>query len=154
LSRSDSSFTRGCQSVRVARPGFNAGGRVATALVLLFVVGLLAVACPALSHSSVTSVERGSGGSGRAGWITIEAAPLSRFLAMARKFAVCVRHHGIPQLADPRVSANKVILTLPSGLSGSSSRAKRARQACQSTLTPPGASTMPGQGSGPTTRKP
>jgi hypothetical protein len=85
--------------------------------------------------------------------MTFEANPVSFVLRPLRKFAACVRKHGVPSLRDPKVVDGKVVLMLPPGLTKKSPRLKKAGHACQKLL-PQGANTQPGTGTGPTTTQP
>jgi len=85
--------------------------------------------------------------------MTFEVNPVSRVLRPLRKFAACVRKHGVPSLADPKVVGGKVVLMLPRGLTPKSPRLLRARRTCQKPL-PQGANTQRGTGTGPTTTQP
>jgi hypothetical protein len=79
-------------------------------------------------------------------WMTFQANPVSFVLRPLRTFAACVRKHGVPTLADPKVVEGHVVLMLPRGLTRNSPRLKKAKLACQKLL-PKG----PGQpGTGPT----
>jgi hypothetical protein len=123
--------------------------------------GLLAATALAASHSAqaepqgstTTSTTAGSPSTPKGGWMTFEANPVSFVLRPLRKFAACVRKHGVPSLADPKVVGGKVVLMLPRGLTAKSPRLLRARRACQKFL-PQGANTQPGTGTGPTTTQP
>jgi hypothetical protein len=131
-------------------------------LAALLGAGLLAATALAASHSAQaqpqgsTTTSTTAGGSSSApkgAWMTFEANPVSFALRPLRKFAACVRKHGVPSLADPKVVGGKVVLMLPRGLTAKSPRLLRARRACQKFL-PQGANTQPGTGTGPTTTQP
>jgi hypothetical protein len=124
----------------------------AAALPALLSFGLLAAIALAPSHSAqaqpqgptTTSVSTtGNGGSSsatRGVWMTFEANPPSFVLRPLRKFAACVRRHGVPGLPDPKVVDRKVVLLLPRGLTPKSPQLKRARHACRKLL-PQGSNT-------------
>jgi hypothetical protein len=130
-------------------------------LAALLGAGLLAATALAASHSAqaepqgstTTSTTAGSSSTPKGVWMTFEANPVSFVLRPLRKFAACVRKHGVPSLADPKVVGGKVVLMLPRGLTAKSPRLLRARRACQKFL-PQGANTQPGTGTGPTTTQP
>jgi hypothetical protein len=106
--------------------------------------------------STITSATTGQTGTSSAPnrvWMTFEANPVSFVLRPLRKFAACVRKHGVPSLRDPKVVDGKVVLMLPPGLTKRSPRLKKAQRACQKLL-PQGANTQPGTGTGPTTTRP
>jgi hypothetical protein len=86
-------------------------------------------------------------------WMAFEVNPPLFALRPLRKFAACVRRHGIRGFADPKVVDGKVVLMLPHGLTAKSPRLKAAQRACQKLL-PQGANTQPGTGTGPTTTRP
>jgi len=66
--------------------------------------------------------------------MTFEANPPSFVLRPLRKFAACVRHHGVPGLPDPKVVGGKVVLMLPRGYSAKSPQLKKAQRACRKLL--------------------
>lgn len=70
-----------------------------------------------------------------------------------RRFAACMRRHGVPGLPDPKVVDGKVVLMLPRGLTAKSPRLKKAQHACRKHL-PEGPNTQPGTRTGPTTTRP
>jgi hypothetical protein len=138
----------------------------AAILAALLGAGLFAAAALATSHpadaqpqgSTITAVvtaptTTGSSPAPKGAWLTFEVNPVSLVLGPLRKFAACVRQHGIPSLRDPRVVDGKVVLMLPRGLTPKSPRLKVAQRACQRFL-PQGANTQPGTGTGPTTTQP
>jgi hypothetical protein len=135
----------------------------AATLAALLGFGLLAAAALASSHSpqsqpqgsTITSATTAGGGSSatRRVWMTFEANPPSLALRPLRKFAACVRHHGIPGLTDPKAVNGKVVLMLPRGYTAKSPQLKKALRACRKLL-PQGANTQPGTGTGPTTTRP
>jgi hypothetical protein len=144
-----------------------AGVRAAT-LVALLGAGLFAATALAASHSpraqaqgstttSATTVTTtdGPGPSAlpKGVWMVFEANPVSFVLRPLRRFAACVRQHGIAGLRDPKVIDGKVVLMLPRGFTAKSPRLKKAQRACQKLL-PQGANTQPGTGTGPTTTRP
>jgi hypothetical protein len=150
-------------SRRARLPG--TGVRVAILAVLLG-AGLFAATALASSHSAggqrqgptITSATTGTTTTGsssvpKGAWLTFEVNPVSFALRPLRKFAACVRQHGITGLPDPKVVEGKVVLMLPRGLSTKSSQLKNAQRACQKLL-PQGANTQPGTGTGPTTTRP
>jgi hypothetical protein len=128
-------------------------------LAALLGAGLLAATALAASHSAqagsttTSTTAGGSSSTPKGAWMTFEANPVSFVLRPLRKFAACVRKHGVPSLADPKVIEGKVVLMLPRGLTAKSPRLLRARRACQKFL-PQGANTQPGTGTGPTTTQP
>jgi hypothetical protein len=142
------------------------GVRVAI-LAALLGAGLFAATALASSHSAdaqpqgptITSAPTGSTTTGtssvpKGAWLTFEVNPVSFALRPLRKFAACVRRHGITGLPDPKVVDGKVVLMLPRGLSTKSPELKSAQRACQRLL-PQGANTQPGTGTtGPTTTRP
>jgi hypothetical protein len=85
--------------------------------------------------------------------MSFEVNPVSVVLRPLRKFAACVRRHGVTGLSDPKVVGGKVVLLLPRGLTAKSLRLKAAERACQKLL-PRGANTQAGTGTGPTTTRP
>jgi hypothetical protein len=139
--------------------------RVAT-LAALLCAGVLAATALASSRvggaqplgATITSATTGQTGTGPAPapnrvWMTFQANPVSFVLRPLRKFAACVRRHGVPSLRDPKVVDGKVVLMLPPGLTRTSPRLKKAQRACQKLL-PQGANTQQGTGTGPTTTRP
>jgi hypothetical protein len=133
----------------------------AAILAALLGAGLLAAVALAASHpagaqphgSTITSATRaitptGSSSVPKGVWLTFEANPVSFVLGPLRKFAACVRRHGITRLRDPKVVDGKVVLMLPRGLTPKSPRLKKAQRACQKLL-PQGANTQPGTGDRP-----
>jgi hypothetical protein len=149
----------GPRRTRLARMGVRAA-----VLAALLGAGLFAAAALAASHpagtqpqgSTITSATTGQTGTSSAPnrvWMTFEANPVSVVLRPLRKFAACVRKHGVPSLRDPKVVDGKVVLMLPPGLTKRSPRLKKAQRACQKLL-PQGANTQPGTGTGPTTTRP
>jgi hypothetical protein len=141
--------------------------RTATAAALLC-SGLLAATALASSHvagaqpeeSTITSATSGptSGGPGlsplpKGVWMAFEANPPSFVLRPLRRFAACVRRHGITGLPNPKVIDGKVVLMLPRGFTAKSPRLKKAQRACQKFL-PQGPNTQRGTGTGPTTTRP
>jgi hypothetical protein len=90
---------------------------------------------------------------GKGAWLTFEASPVSIVLRPLRRFAACVRRHGIPRLAGPKVVNGKVVLMLPRGFTAMTPRLKKAQRACQKYL-PKGGLTQHGTGTGPTTTRP
>jgi hypothetical protein len=144
------------------------GVRAAAAAALLC-SGALAASALASAHSAgaqrqgstLTQATTGPTGSTTTGtssapkgaWLTFEANPVSFALRPLRRFAACVRQHGVTGLADPKVVDGKVVLMLPRGLTAKSPRLKKAQRACQKLL-PQGANTQPGTGTGPTTTRP
>jgi hypothetical protein len=86
-------------------------------------------------------------------WMAFEVNPPSFVLGPLRRFAACVRRHGITGLPNPKVIDGKVVLMLPRGFTAKSPRLKKAQRACQKFL-PQGANTQPGTGTGPTTTRP
>jgi hypothetical protein len=103
--------------------------------------------------TTTSSSASGSSTSPKGAWMTFEANPVSFILRPLRKFAACVRRHGITGLHDPKVVDGKVVLMLPRGLTPKSPQLKKAQHACRKLL-PEGANTQPGTGSGPTTTRP
>jgi hypothetical protein len=158
---------QGAHGFRQARRA-SGGVRVAAAAVLLC-SGVLAASALASSRSAgahpqgstlaqATSGPTGSTTTGtssapKGAWLTFEANPVSFALRPLRRFATCVRHHGVPTLRDPKVVDGKVVLMLPRGLTAKSPELKKAQRACQGLL-PQGANTQPGRGTGPTTTRP
>jgi hypothetical protein len=143
------------------------GIRAATAAALLG-SGLLAAGALASSHpaqarpeaptitsatTGPTTTNVGSPSAPKDAWMAFEVNPPSFALRPLRRFAACVRRHGVPNLQDPKVVDGKVVLMLPRGLAAKSPRLKSARRACQKLL-PQGANTQPGTGTGPTTTRP
>jgi len=142
-----------CTVTRVSSPATSKRGidmassksvRVGTLAVLL-AAGVLAAAVLASSHlaqaqpegSTITAIttSRTTGdGLPKGAWMAFEANPVSFALAPLRKFAACVRKHGVPGLSDPKVVGGKVVLLLPRGLTAKSPRLKRAQRACQKLL--------------------
>jgi hypothetical protein len=59
------------------------------------------------------------------------AAQLRQVTAHALKFVACMRSHGIPDMADPVVSANGISQRIPNGFSPNSPVLQAAQQACQ-----------------------
>jgi hypothetical protein len=140
------------------------------ALAALLGAGLLAASALASSHaagaqpqgptitSTATNGPTGSTTTGtssvpKGAWLTFEVNPVSFALRPLRRFAACVRRHGITGLSDPEVIDEKVVLMLPRGLNAKSPPLKRAQRACQKLL-PQGANTQPGTGTRPTTTQP
>jgi hypothetical protein len=151
----------GSRRTRMPRMGVRAA-----ILAALLGAGLFAAVTLAASHlagaqpqgPTITSATTGIATTGSSSvpegaWLTFEANPVSFVLGPLRKFAACVRRHGIPSLRDPKVVGGKVVLMLPRGLTPKSPRLKKARRACQKLL-PQGANTQPGTGTGPTTTRP
>jgi hypothetical protein len=150
----------GSRRTRLARMGVRAA-----VLAALLGAGLFAAAALAASHpagaqpqgsiiTSATTATTGSSSVPKGGaWLTFEANPVSFVLGPLRKFAACVRKHGMPSLRDPKVVDGKVVLMLPRGLTTKSPRLKKAQRACQKLL-PQGANTQSGTGTGPTTTRP
>jgi hypothetical protein len=117
-----------------------------------------ALASGPMITSATTAPTGGSPSTGvasqpKGAWMTFEVNPPSFALRPLRRFAACVRRHGVPNLQDPKVVDGKVVLMLPRGLTAKSLRLKSARRACQKLL-PQGANTQPGTGTGPTTTRP
>jgi hypothetical protein len=83
----------------------------------------------------------------------VRGQTVSFVLMSLRRFAACVRKHGIPSLLDPKVVDGKVVLFPPRGLTAKSPRLKSTRLACHKLL-PQGANTQPGTGTGPTATRP
>jgi hypothetical protein len=100
-----------------------------------------------------TTTGPGSPSGPKGAWLTFEVNPPSFALRPLRRFAACVRRHGVPNLHDPNVVDGKVVLMLPRGFTTKSPRLKNAQHACQKLL-PQGANTQPGTGTGPTTTRP
>jgi hypothetical protein len=86
-------------------------------------------------------------------WFTVGGSPLDSVLRQVRGFSACVRRNGIPNLPNPRVSGNEILVLLPRGLARSSSRVKKAARACEKlSPLPPGALTRSSGGDdGPST---
>lgn len=151
----------GSRRTRLPRMGVRAAILAALLGAGLFAAAALAASRPAGAHpqgSTITSATTaitttGSSSVPKGAWLTFEANPVSFVLGPLRKFAACVRRHGIPSLRDPRVVDGKVVLMLPRGLTPKSPRLKKAQRACQKLL-PQGANTQPGTGTGPTTTQP
>lgn len=145
------------------RAGLIGRGIAAATAAALLGAGVLAAAALASSHSgrpqpqgsTITSATTnvGSPSGPKRVWMTFEANPPSFALRPLRRFAACVRRHGVPSLADPKVVDGKVVLMLPPGLTAKSPRLKKAQRACRKLL-PQGANTQPGTGTGPTTTRP
>jgi hypothetical protein len=73
-------------------------------------------------------------------WFAVGGSPLAKVLNQVRTFSACVRRNGIPNLPNPRVSGNEIMVLLPRGLDRSSSRVKKAVRACEKlSPLPPGA---------------
>jgi len=85
--------------------------------------------------------------------MTFQVSPVSFVLRPLRKFAACVRRHGVPGLPDPKVIEGKVVLMLARGLNAQSPRLTNAQRACRDLL-PQGPTTQPGTLLGPTTTRP
>jgi hypothetical protein len=85
--------------------------------------------------------------------MVFETKPASLALRPPRRFAACVRRHGITGLPDPEVVGRKVVLMAPHGMTPKSPRLKRTGHACQKFL-PHGANTQTGGTTGPTTTRP
>ena len=133
------------------------GVQIAT-LATLLAAGLLAPGALGSSYSAraqtgTTTVDSDSHSVPDGVWMTFEANPASSVLRPLRKFAACVRRHGIAGLPDPKVVNGKVVLMLPHALTSKSQRLESLQRACQSLL-PQGPSTQPGIGTGPHTRQP
>lgn len=147
------------------RARFTGRGIRAATLAALFGSGVLAAAALASSPARAqpqtftsattgpTTAGVGSSSVPKGAWMTFEANPISFVLRPARRFAACVRRHGVPGLPDPKVVDGKVVLMLPRGLTAKSPRLEKAQRACQKLL-PQGAKTQPGTGTGPTTTRP
>lgn len=114
----------------------------------MFCLGVLAVA-PTINRAGASDAPGAPDGA----WMVFEVNPPSFALRPLRRFAACVRRHGVPSLRDPKVVDGKVVLMVPRGLTAKSPRLARARRACQRFL-PQGANTQPGAGTGPTTTRP
>jgi hypothetical protein len=114
-----------------------------------------AVTGPTTSSATTgpTTTTAGSNSAPKGAWMTFEVNPPSFALRPLRRFADCVRRHGVPSLPDPKVVDGKVVLMLPRGLTARSPRLRQAQRACQKLL-PQGAITQPGTGTGPTTTRP
>jgi hypothetical protein len=129
-------------------------GRRAGALTFLAGLGLLAAAAalielsgPARARAPTPTIVAGSPSSPppKNVWIALGGSPPAPVLASARKIVACVRRHGIPNFPNPKVSGEMVFLILPTGLSRTSPRLKKARRACQKFLpAPPGGPTRTG----------
>jgi hypothetical protein len=149
----------GSRRTRLARMGVRAAVLAAILGTGLFAAAALAASHPAGAQpqgstiTSATTATTGSSHMPKGAWLTFEANPVSFVLRPLRKFAACVRKHGIPSLRDPKVVDGKVVLMLPRGLTPKSPRLKKAQRACQKLL-PQGANTQPGTGTGPTTTRP
>jgi hypothetical protein len=149
------------------------GGARVGALAALLGAGLLAATALASSHSAraqpqgptitsattaTTTTGIGSPGAPKGAWpngawMTFEANPVSLALRPLRRFAACVRRHGVQSLPDPKVMDGKVVLMLPRALTTKSPRLKNAQHACRRLL-PQGANTQPGTRTAPTTTLP
>jgi hypothetical protein len=146
----------GSRRTRLPRMGVRAAILAALLGAGLFAAAALAGAQPqgsTITTATTAITTTGSSSVPKGAWLTFEANPVSFVLGPLRKFAACVRRHGIPSLRDPKVVDGKVVLMLPRGLTPKSPRLKKAQRACQKLL-PQGANTQPGTGTGPTTTRP
>jgi hypothetical protein len=133
-------------------------GKQLGGLIVLIGLGLLAAAVAgprgSASTQATTTTRVGSPAAPPTNaWMTFEANPPSFILPPLRRFAACVRRHGITNLPNPKVIDGKAVLMLPHGLTRKSPRLKRAQRACQRLL-PQAPNTQPGTGTGPTTTRP
>jgi hypothetical protein len=153
---------RGCTETNTARsrPASlpRLGGRVAAAIALAG-IGLLTAAAigltgPASAQSPTTTLVGGGPASPppKNMWIALGGSPLSAAVTRARRFVACVRHNGISNLPDPKVSGGQVWLTLPAGLDRDAPRVKAAQRACQKLMPQP--KTTRNGGAGLTTTRP
>jgi hypothetical protein len=59
------------------------------------------------------------------------AAQQQKLTAQALKFVACMRAHGLPTFADPKISAQGIEMQIPSGVAPNSAVLRNAQQACQ-----------------------
>jgi hypothetical protein len=113
----------------------------------------LGLAEPAAARSSAPLITDTATAVPKNQWFTVGGSPLDKVLRQVRGFSACVRRNGIPNLPNPRVSGNEILVLLPRGLARSSSRVKKAARACEKlSPLPPGALTRSsGDDDGPST---
>jgi hypothetical protein len=111
----------------------------AAALIVGLSVGVLAA--PALGRLAPAGAQVDADASlPKNTWMALSGDPLRPVLARARKFAACVRRHGISGLPDPKIIGGDVVLLLPGGLKRTSPRLKKAERACRRLLATQGGS--------------
>jgi len=59
------------------------------------------------------------------------AAQQQKLTAQALKFTACMRAHGLPTFADPKVSAQGIEMQIPSGIAPNSTVLRAAQQTCR-----------------------
>jgi predicted amidohydrolase YtcJ len=62
------------------------------------------------------------------------AAQQQKLTARALKFVACMRAHGLPTFADPKVNAQGVEMQIPSGVAPNSAVLRNAQQACRNLM--------------------
>jgi hypothetical protein len=136
------------------------GGRVGAAIVLaglgLLTAAVIGLSGPANAQSPTTTLGGGGGPSSpppKNVWIALGGSPLAVAVTRARRFVACVRHNGISNLPNPKVSGGQVWLTLPAGLDRDAPRVKEAQRACRKLLPQP-RTTRGGPAAGLTTTRP